>query len=853
MKDKEKPLVVVLSRNDSTGLSVIRSLGSAGYDVDLVASASKEGRSEIAACSKYVGKASEVVSAKVKDGGDTELVSELLRYAGTREGKILLFPTDDYTASVMDLNRSALEEVFIMPTAANGDDGCMTRLMDKTVQASIAKKAGLCTPREWIISLENEIVLPVDVVYPCFVKPIESITGYKREMARCDDPEALTRHLNKLRRKFSHRSILVQEFLEIDNEIDIGGVCLGSEVIIPAIIRKTDVAQYEKGVTLAGRLCPFEELGDTCDKIISMLREYGYVGMFDMELNIVGDKIYFNEVNLRSGGPNYSYFGSGVNLPALYAKYVFGEPISDDEKRVKEYGKSFIYEKVAWEDHINGYMSRSRLKACIAAADITILTDDNDPEPKKLFMKRTMRSLLRRRLRDAKKAVKKTVKGILFPILRPIKYFLLGYPQSKRKNRRDNAAEKPRVLVAGRNYCSNLCMARSLGKAGYEVEVLRIFQVRPRRRNVMKWLKPDAYSKYIKAYYVCVSKRRSRRIVNRLIKLAQLDGYEKRLLLVPVDDLVAYIIDENYGLLSEYYILPDINGTEGEVCRMMNKGIQKELAAACGLPVLGSHVIQSANGEFTIPDDVSYPCFIKPNVSKNSAKGIMRKCEDREELYEALSALAARKNVEILVEDYVEINREFSLLGLSTHDCVVGPGFFVAERGGQAEHRGVAVLGRLLDCDEYRELIDKLLAFVSSLRFNGLFDIDLIEAADGKMYFAEINLRYGASGYALTESGVNLPGMYADYMIYGKPIDPDCRIKAPGVTFVSEKIVIDEYSMGRMERREIPECLDAADISFIRASDDNKPYRHFRRFWPAAAVTRRLNAIRERRKDTQLI
>ena len=38
-------LVVVLSRNYSTGLSVIRSLGEAGYTVDLIASALKEGRS----------------------------------------------------------------------------------------------------------------------------------------------------------------------------------------------------------------------------------------------------------------------------------------------------------------------------------------------------------------------------------------------------------------------------------------------------------------------------------------------------------------------------------------------------------------------------------------------------------------------------------------------------------------------------------------------------------------------------------------------------------------------------------------------------------------------------------------
>ena len=48
MEEKKKPLIVVLSRNYSTGLSVIRSLGTAGYTVDLIASAVKEGKSVVA-------------------------------------------------------------------------------------------------------------------------------------------------------------------------------------------------------------------------------------------------------------------------------------------------------------------------------------------------------------------------------------------------------------------------------------------------------------------------------------------------------------------------------------------------------------------------------------------------------------------------------------------------------------------------------------------------------------------------------------------------------------------------------------------------------------------------------------
>ena len=73
-------LVVVLSRNYSTGLSVIRSLGEAGYTVDLIASALKEGRSLAISKSKYIRNAVEVVSQKVDNSEDTDLLNELLAY-----------------------------------------------------------------------------------------------------------------------------------------------------------------------------------------------------------------------------------------------------------------------------------------------------------------------------------------------------------------------------------------------------------------------------------------------------------------------------------------------------------------------------------------------------------------------------------------------------------------------------------------------------------------------------------------------------------------------------------------------------------------------------------------------------
>ena len=1270
MKKVDGQRVVVLSRNYSTGLSVIRSLGSAGFTVDLVASAFKENNSEMAAASKYVHDAVEVVSKKVKDGGDSELLEELLLYAGRYEEKPVLFPTDDYTATIMDMNRSLLSDIFLMPEIVGGTDGSMTYRMDKTVQAELAKQAGLLTPKAWIVSLRETIVtIPEDVVYPCFVKPIESVTGYKREMARCENEEELSLHLADLQKKFANRDILIQEFLEIENEIDIGGVCFDQEIILPAIIRKTHVAQYEKGVTLAGIVTPAEELGDLLPRIKDMLRLYHYYGMFDMELNIVGDKIYFNEVNLRSGGPNYSYFMSGVNLPALFCKDILGIPYTEEETKVTEYGKDFIYEKVAWDDYIHGFMTKEELDKSIEDAAITLLYNDEDPEPAEIFLEEMELEAAKVRIKEsvrgvadtAKKAVgaakpvgewlmgypqtKKenrqsgdasqprvlivgrdsaanlglarmfgaagydadvlrifpsrikvmdlkaqlkleihskyvrsynhfrynetedivnelmalaqdgvtrllipadmvasrvaadhydTLKGtfllpwgrdsaaeaafltdrllqrkaaeeaglsvlpaerirtfnreadipesqaypciislrrdtdraalggmecyneddllktlrrwsakrdvevlatprtevikrhlltgfgdgrnvdfiglitmaesdrrvsgdiwageagpvpdlpwvrcakamaeaikttglfeieltedrdgsvrfeewrgylqgasfglldempdlaevwmdrsrgddtLRMPELPPIsggiavdetvlldavstgslssavaktyedtaRYFAVsdaedeepykalrrmnylggakrgamgvigqardlqgqiqGLPQMKESNRRDPKAKKPRALVVGRNYCSILCMVRSLGLAGYDSEVVRIYRTKPRKKDLMRQLRPEAFSKYVKAYHVLVTNRKDRTMVDGLKEIAGQD----KMLLIPVDDLVADVTDNNYNELSNYFWLQNIHEEQGAISRMMEKGIQKELARKAGLPVLNSCVITTHDGQFEIPDSVTYPCYIKPNVSKNASKSRMRRCDNEEELRKTLTVWSRSKDIEMLVEDYVKVDTEVSLLGLSTPEATVGPGVFYGIKGGQKEHVGVAMTGKMVSPEEMQPLVDDTLRFIHDMGFTGLYDIDYIRTSDGTIYFVEMNMRYGASGYGVTLSGANLPGMYADYMVFGKPVDKDCAIE-PGQIFVSEKVLIDEYSYGRIPFEVIDESMKEATIHFIFDEDDPKPYAHFKKFYAAATVIREKRRIDAARKEVK--
>ena len=393
----KKPLVIVLSRNYSTGLGLIRSLGSAGFVVHLVASARRRNSSSIASSSKYVMDSIEFLTPDIYGDEGKDITSYLVDFAKGSDRNMVLFPADDYTSMVVDMNRDVLKELYLLPNVGNLKNGEISYLMEKDVQGKLALETGMNRPYETVISLKDEITIPEDMVYPCFVKPLKSVDGEKTEMAVCATREELLNCLKGMQSQFAKRSVLVQEFLNIDKEYDVGGVCLGDKVYIPGVIEKTHVARHERGVTMAGRMVPCDVLGNQLEKVKDMLVRLNYTGMFDLEFNCVGDEIYFNEINFRSGGPHFFYYHNGVNLPAIFVKGITGME-QDENTEIKEFGKTFVYEKVAWEDHINGFMSKKELRETIDKADFTLLRNDDDPAPGKIFERKIRLSALKHRV-----------------------------------------------------------------------------------------------------------------------------------------------------------------------------------------------------------------------------------------------------------------------------------------------------------------------------------------------------------------------------------------------------------------------------------------------------------------------
>ena len=115
--------------------------------------------------------------------------------------------------------------------------------------------------------------------------------------------------------------------------------------------------------------------------------------------------------------------------------------------------------------------------------------------------------------------------------------------------------------------------------------------------------------------------------------------------------------------------------------------------------------------------------------------------------------------------------------------------------------------------------------------------MDLIETTDGSVYFIELNFRAGASIHAFTEAGINLPGMLANYFT-GKTVDWEEKDSIPGKTFVSEKVLLEEFARSDVSLSQLRRKLSEADIHFIKNRKDPKPYKKFRKYYFVAALMR---------------
>lgn len=387
--------VIVLGTNYSTTLGVVRALGEQGIKSDLFYITTSHQDMKIVSNSIYIENGIEQ-----KERNDEKIILRLCKLYADEKKQYIIIPTSDYTASLIDKNYNRLKNIFLMPNIEGDEPNGIIKLMDKSVQTKIASRCGLLSAKEWSISLEeNTIQIPKDIIYPCYVKPLVSVLGTKGEMSCCYNEKELLDKLSILKRTNDKRSVLIQEYLDIEYEYIISGLCANQEVFAPALVKKHKVAKRGKGLTVYGEVVDFKDIKPWKEGFINLLKEFHYTGLFDLEIfKCKNGKIYFNEMNFRASGINYAITRAGVNLPYCLVCSLLQKPIVEFNNL--KYNITFFNEKVAWTDYMFGYIEKKEFLEYQKASDFMLLDNEKDRKPFKMFKFIMLTRIMKRRLKN---------------------------------------------------------------------------------------------------------------------------------------------------------------------------------------------------------------------------------------------------------------------------------------------------------------------------------------------------------------------------------------------------------------------------------------------------------------------
>ena len=392
---------------------------------------------------------------------------------------------------------------------------------------------------------------------------------------------------------------------------------------------------------------------------------------------------------------------------------------------------------------------------------------------------------------------------------------------------------KPKVIIIGVGYTGRLAIARSVGQLGYRSVIITAadFSVGGKR---LKHVKPvDGYSKYVDEIFY-VPRKDEAKIIEVLLTHCVVPGQKQ--IIFPDGDFDAMVLDKNYDILKEHFLMPNIKGQSGLVSKYMDKLVQKSVARQVGLNVAGSSTMEVRDEQFVVPDSVRYPCFVKAQMGLAGGKRLLKRCDSREQVEQHLRAMIRRMkdihvstDITVLIEDFMRIDKEYALLGFSDGKEVFIPGLLYIDLLCHGLQMGVAVRGKIMPCHGFEDVVEKFKQMMLEVGYVGVFDIDFYES-EGKIYFGEINLRFGGSGYAYTAMGVNLPGMMVKHLM-GEDWHSLANVVTRTETYINERTLMEDWRQGVISTAKYHEILKSGEIYFVHNADDPQPAKALRKLY----------------------
>lgn len=249
---------------------------------------------------------------------ENEVVSCIQSHFKEDKKKVVAIACCDDAANILDKNYEQLQSLLVIPTIKEA--GSLISWTDKEKMTETAKNLGIIIPASWLV---KDSVIPEDIIYPCVIKPITSVSHGKKGFAKCENREELQICLDS---KKEGEAIQIQQFIEKDFEFQFLGCSLnaGDEVVIPGRTHIETTTGFNNLVFLR-----YDKYDSSFEKTVEdskrFVKQTGYSGLFSIEFMRGKDgKDYFLEMNFRNDGNGIAVTSSGTNLPYIWYLYASG-------------------------------------------------------------------------------------------------------------------------------------------------------------------------------------------------------------------------------------------------------------------------------------------------------------------------------------------------------------------------------------------------------------------------------------------------------------------------------------------------------------------------------------------------
>ena len=378
------------------------------------------------------------------------------------------------------------------------------------------------------------------------------------------------------------------------------------------------------------------------------------------------------------------------------------------------------------------------------------------------------------------------------------------------------------VVIIGGNHHNMLGVIRTLGENGIQSNIIVT------HGNQFAFV---TKSKYVKKYFIIEENE-----IQILKLLDEFKNKNKKCVLIPTSDFAEYVIDKNFDELQKNFILPSINNQQGKIIELMNKLEQYELAKKYKIDMAQTLNLNLNNIEKEIKD-ITFPCIAKPVASIEGNKEDITICNDIEELEKALKIFEKNNYHRILVQEYLNFDYEYGLIGFAHNKEVIIPGAIEKQRI-YPKGRGNVSYGKVYPIDMLKIDISGILNILKDLNFSGMFDIEIFIKGD-KYYLNEINFRNSGNAYIYSTKGINIVYLWL-LSILGIDTKKEKKYLNKEFYFVDEKLEVRQLLKKNIGLKEWIIAKKKSSSYFVKNKKDIKPY-----IWKYIyAILRRINRIK---------